>query len=230
MSTTALVLHSGGLDSTLCLLQAKAKGREVISLGIDYGQKHRIELDYARHQCERFKVSRKVLRVEWDKPVLHVPMGRTVAQMSRTVSPAFLPGRNAVFLTLACAEAAGVGASEVWIGVNAVDFSGYPDCRPEFVEAFQKMNRLAIPHGPKVVAPLLRMSKPQIARAAYRLGVKPGDVWCCYRPAVTPRGVEPCGRCDACLLHAHAWKAAGVSGALPPLDNVPRASKAKSRT
>jgi 7-cyano-7-deazaguanine synthase len=206
MNSKAVVLHSGGLDSTLCLLQAKKAGREVLSLSIDYGQRHRIELEYAGQQCERFKVERKVLRVEWDKPAHDVPVDRTVEEMKRSVSPAFLPGRNAVFLTLACAEAAGIGASEVWIGVNAVDFSGYPDCRPEFIEAFQVMMQKAIPNGPTVVAPLLHLSKPEIARAAYELGLRRGDVWCCYRPSLTARGVEPCGRCDACLLHEHAWR------------------------
>ena len=136
-------------------------------------------------------MARKVLRVEWDKPVLQIPSGRAVEEMRRTVSPAFLPGRNAVFLALACAEAAGIGASEVWVGVNAVDFSGYQDSAPEFIDAFRKMIRKAMPPGPKIVAPLLHMSKPQIARSAYRLGVRRGDVWCCYRPALTARGVDP---------------------------------------
>ncbi len=203
-----IVLHSGGLDSTVCLLKAKGMNREVISLGIDYGQKHRIELEYAKQQCERFKIVRKVLRIEWDKPHLNIPLDRSVQEMRQSVSPAFLPGRNALFLTLACAEAAGIGASEVWIGVNAVDFSGYPDCRPEFIKAFQKMIRVAIPKGPKIVTPLLHMSKPQIARIAHRLGLKKGDFWCCYRPALTSNGIEPCNRCDACLLHRHAWEKA----------------------
>jgi 7-cyano-7-deazaguanine synthase len=192
-------------------LKAKRLGRQVLSLGIDYGQRHRIELEYATHQCDRYEIERRVLRVEWDKPSREMPLNRQISEMRRNVSPAFLPGRNAVFLTLACAEAAGIGASEVWIGVNAIDFSGYPDCRPEFVAAFSKMVSLAMPNGPKVIAPLLRLSKPQIARAAVRLGIKRGDVWYCYRPDITPNGVVPCGRCDACLLHEHAWKHAQAS-------------------
>ncbi len=203
-----IVLHSGGLDSTVCLLTAKKSGHEVFSLGIDYGQRHHIELEYAKQQCERFGIVRRVLKVEWDKPTLHIPVDRQVQEMHRSISPAFLPGRNALFLVLACAEASAVGASEVWIGVNAVDFSGYPDCRPEFIKAFQKMISVAIPKGPKIVAPLLHLSKPQIARRAHRLGLKKGEFWCCYRPAVTIRGIEPCGHCDACLLHNYAWKKA----------------------
>jgi 7-cyano-7-deazaguanine synthase len=205
MKKKAVVLHSGGLDSTVCVLMAKQQGREVLSLGIDYAQRHRIELEYANNQCKRWDVARKIIRLEWDKPSLKIPLNRRVEQMKASVSPAFLPGRNAIFLVVACAEAAGIGASEVWIGVNAVDFSGYPDCRPEFIEAFRKMNSLAIPNGPRIRAPLLRLTKPQIARRAYRLGLRRGDVWCCYQPSLTPNGIEPCGKCDACVLHQYAW-------------------------
>ena len=204
----AIVLHSGGLDSTLCVLLAMQEGREVISLSVDYGQRHRIELEYADKQSQRYNISRKVLSVRWDKPANSIPLDRTISEMRQDVSPAFLPGRNALFLTLACAEASGIGASEVWIGVNAIDFSGYPDCRPEFIEKFRIMIEAAIPNGPKIVTPLLEMSKPEIARRAYEFGIRKGDVWCCYKPEITCRGIEPCGRCDACLLHEHAWREA----------------------
>jgi 7-cyano-7-deazaguanine synthase len=209
----AVILHSGGLDSTSCLLMAKEQGREVLSLGIDYGQRNRIEIEYANAQCKRIGVPRKIIRLEWDKPAVITPVNRTIAEMRRSVSPAFLPGRNAVFLVVACAEAAGIGANEVWIGVNAVDFSGYPDCRPAFIDAARKMTRLAVPNGPKIRTPLQNMTKPQIARLAFRLGLRRGDVWCCYQPAMTVRGVEPCGKCDACILHEYAWsKGLGQSG------------------
>lgn len=206
----AVVLHSGGLDSTLCLLMAKEGNRAVVSLGIDYGQRHRIELDYAAAQCRKYGVERRILRVEWDKPARDIPTGRSLDEIRAGVSPAFLPGRNAVFLTLACAEAAGIKAGEVWAGVNAVDFSGYPDCRPEFIDAFKAMIGVAIPGGPKIVAPLLHMTKPQIAAAARRLGLMPGDTWSCYQPRFTPKGISPCGECDACVLHDHAWRSTDV--------------------
>lgn len=208
MSLKALVLHSGGLDSTVCLLLALEQGRDVISLGVDYGQRHSIELEYARSQCSRKNIPRKIIRVEWDKPPLSIPTDRKVDEIGREISPAFLPGRNVVFLALACAEAVGLGANEVWTGVNAVDFSGYPDCTPRFVDAFRRMIVEAIPSGPSIVAPLLSMSKPKIARQAYRLGLREGDTWCCYQPVMVRRGVEPCGRCDACVLHKHAWEVA----------------------
>jgi 7-cyano-7-deazaguanine synthase len=206
----AIVLHSGGLDSTLCLLKAKEAGREVISLGIDYGQRHRIELEYAAVQSRRYDIERRVLRVEWDKPIREAPNNRSVNEIRSGVSSAFLPGRNAIFLILACAESAGMKAEEIWIGINAVDFSGYPDCRPEFLEAFKAMLRSAIPEGPEIVAPLIRMSKPQIATEAARLGLTPSDTWSCYRPCFGPLGITRCGQCDACILHEYAWKEAGT--------------------
>lgn len=208
MNTKAVVLHSGGLDSTVCLLLAKECGHDVLSVGVDYGQKSRAELLYASRQCQRFDVERRVIRVEWDKPAREIPLDRSVDEIRQQVSSAFLPGRNAVFLTLGCAEAAGIGAAEVWIGVNAIDYSGYPDCRPEFVEQFQNMISLAIPDAPQIVAPLIHMTKPEIAEEANRLGLAPGDTWSCYRPIATGKGFEPCGRCDACVLHQYAWKAA----------------------
>ncbi len=201
----AIVLHSGGLDSTLCMLLAREAGLSVVSFGIDYGQRHRLELEYAIAQCRRFGFERRVLRVEWDKPVRDVPTGRSLDEIRCGISPAFLPVRNALFLTLACAEATGINAEDVWIGINAVDFSGYPDCRPEFIDSFRKMINLAVPNGPKIVAPLLEMSKPQIAAEARRLGLAPGDTWSCYQPRFTDQGISPCGQCDACILHDHAW-------------------------
>lgn len=203
-----VVLHSGGLDSTLCLVMAMQAGHEVLSLGIDYGQRHRIELEYAAAQCRKYSVERRVLRVEWDKPTRHMPTGRSLDEIRVGVSPAFLPARNAVFLSLASAEAAGIGAGEVWIGVNAIDFSGYPDCRPEFINAFKAMINAAIPGGPQIVAPILQMSKPQIATEAHRRGLAPGDTWSCYRPSFTREGIRPCEECDACILHVHAWNQA----------------------
>jgi 7-cyano-7-deazaguanine synthase len=205
----ALVLHSGGLDSTLCLLMARKAGREVLSLGVDYGQSHRIELEYALGQCRKYDIERRVLRVEWDKPVRDIPTDRSLDEMRSSVSPAFLPGRNAVFLTLACAQAAGIECEEVWIGVNAVDYSGYPDCRPEFIDSFGVMIEVAIPGGAKIVTPLMEMSKAQIAAKAHELGLLPGDTWSCYKPRITAQGILPCNECDACILHDHAWREAG---------------------
>lgn len=202
-----VVLHSGGLDSTVCVLLAKSRGHSVISLGIDYNQRHHIELDYAASQCARFGIERRVIRVTWDKPKRVIPLNRSASQIRRGISSAFLPGRNGVFLMLAMAEAAGIQANEVWTGVNSIDFSGYPDCTPEFIESFRKMLRFAIPRGPKLVAPIQTKSKPEIGRLAKRLGLKNEDTWSCYRPQITNAGLSPCGECDACVLHQLAWNA-----------------------
>ena len=184
---------------------AISRGHEAVSLGVRYNQSHQIELDYAAAQCKQLNVERKVISVVWDKPQRVMPMGRTIDEIRSEVSTAFLPGRNGVFLMLGAAEAAGIGASEVWTGINSIDFSGYPDCRPEFVVSFKRMLALAIPKGPKLVAPLQRKSKPQIARIADRLGIGKTDTWSCYRPQISSSGLSPCGACDACKLHEYAW-------------------------
>ena len=150
-SNKVVILHSGGLDSTVCLLQAIEQGKEVISLGIDYNQKHKIENQFANAQCKTLNIERKIISLEWDKPFKIIPKGRSVDVIRNDVSPAFLEGRNIVFLALACAEAAGVKASEVWIGVNSLDFSGYPDCRPEFIDSFIEMLKHGYPNGPRII-------------------------------------------------------------------------------
>ncbi|WP_114953224.1 7-cyano-7-deazaguanine synthase QueC [Sphingosinicella terrae] len=201
-----LVLHSGGMDSTTCLYRARRAGAEVFSLGVDYGQRLSVELQFAQKQCEALGIPREVIRVEWRKPERTIPLGRSIEDMTSSISPAFLPGRNAVFLSLACAHASGIGADEVHIGLNAIEFSGYPDCTPQFLNAFIAMMGAANPGGPRIVAPLLHMSKPEIAELARDLGLGENDSWSCYRPQFTSGAVAPCGECDACRLHDHAWR------------------------
>jgi 7-cyano-7-deazaguanine synthase len=205
MTETVLVLHSGGLDSTTCLLAAQNEGHRVLSLGIDYGQAARAELQYANQQCESRSINRQVIKVEWAKPLRHMPLNRTIEEIRRSASTAFLPGRNALFLALALAHAAGVNAKRVVIGINCIDFSGYPDCTPKFLAAFTAMAQAADPLGPVISAPLLLKSKPEIARMAYALGLRRGDTWSCYRPTGGSEHPSPCGACDACSLHEHAW-------------------------
>ncbi len=200
-----IILHSGGLDSTVCLAMGLKNGHEVVSLGIDYGQRHRLELEYAKSQCKRFGVERHVIKLEWDKPAREIPKNRSIAEIKSGVSTAFLPGRNIVFFSIACAEAAGIGATEIWTGVNAIDFSGYPDCRPDFIESYSNMLSLGIPGGPKLISPILHKTKSEIAGIAKDLGIHKGDTWSCYSPQFHAGGVSPCGSCDACILHNEAW-------------------------
>jgi 7-cyano-7-deazaguanine synthase len=205
MSETVLVLHSGGLDSTTCLLAALNEGHRVLSLGIDYGQRARAELQYAYQQCESRRVDRKVIKLEWARPKRLLPLNRSVEEIRRETSTGYLPGRNALFLALALAHAAGVEATRIVIGINCVDFSGYPDCKPQFLEAFAAMARSADPSSPIISAPLLHKSKPEIARMAFALGLRHGDTWSCYRPKGSTERPVPCGACDACRLHEYAW-------------------------
>jgi 7-cyano-7-deazaguanine synthase len=174
-------------------------------LGIDYGQRLRVELTFADKQCREKQLDRQVIEVRWTKPDRIIPLDRTVEHIRADASPAFLPGRNMIFLALASAHGAGISADEVWTGINSIDFSGYPDCTPEFFEAFCKLHDIGSPQGPKIKAPLLKMSKPEIASLAYTMGIKKGDTWSCYRPEISNGTVAPCGRCDACKLHEHAW-------------------------
>lgn len=205
MRRRILVLHSGGMDSTVCLYAAHRAGHEVISLGIDYGQRLSVEMTFADQHCAALGLRREVIRVHWQKPDRDIPLDRNVDDMRASVSPAFLPSRNVVFLALATAHAAGLVADEVQIGLNCVDFSGYPDCTVEFFEAFKGMLRIANPEGPELTAPLLTMSKREIAVLAKDLGLGEWDTWSCYRPQLRDGAVTPCGQCDACRLHAHAW-------------------------
>ncbi len=204
-SKSVVVLHSGGLDSTTCLLLAKSEGFRPISLGVSYGQRS-VEMHFAASQCARFGIERHIIDVRWEKPARAVPMNRSVDEIRSGVSTAFLPGRNLLFLSLANAHASGVKAQEVWTGLNSVDFSGYPDCTPEFLAAFLQITSVANPNGPTTVAPLMTMSKPEIARMAQSLGLGPDDTWSCYRPSIEHGGIKPCGQCDACKLHAFAWQ------------------------
>jgi 7-cyano-7-deazaguanine synthase len=202
-----LVLHSGGMDSTTCLNMAHRKGDEVFSLGVNYGQRLVVELMFAQRQCNALGIPREVVKVSWRKPEREIPTGRSVEEMRASVSPAFLPSRNAVFLSIACAHAAGIGADEVHTGINSIEFSGYPDCTPEFLETFSAMMAIANPGGPRIVAPLLQMDKPAIAALAREHGIGEHDTWSCYRPVLRRGSVSPCGQCDACRLHDYAWRA-----------------------
>jgi 7-cyano-7-deazaguanine synthase len=214
----AVVLLSGGLDSATCLAVARARGFEAHALSVDYGQRHRGELGRARKLARALgAASHRVVRVDLSAfggsaltdRAIAVPKDRRPRAGRAAVPVTYVPARNTVLLGLALAFAETLGAGDVFIGVNAVDYSGYPDCRPAFLRAFERLARLATRAGVqgrrlRLHAPLLRRSKADIVRLGTRLGVPQALTLSCYDPV---RG-RACGRCDACLLRRRGFEEA----------------------
>lgn len=218
--SNAVVLLSGGLDSTTMLAMAKRE-HDVYALSFRYGQRHTQELEAARRIAARAEVKRHVvmdidLRIFGGSALtadIEVPKDRTAAAMTDAIPITYVPARNTIFLAFALAYAEVVSARDIYIGVNAVDYSGYPDCRPEYIEAFERMANLATRGGVEgtnpvqIRAPLLRLSKAEIIRAGIALGVDYSETSSCYDP---PPGGRACGRCDACQLRRKGFADAGV--------------------
>ncbi len=216
----AVVLLSGGLDSTTCLAVARAEGLEAHCLSVNYGQRHQGELARARRIARALGAAdHRVVRVDLSAfggsaltdRAIAVPKGRSVARMARDIPVTYVPARNTVLLALALAHAETAGAEDVFLGVNAIDYSGYPDCRPAFLRAFEKVARVATRAGVegrplRIRAPLLRLSKAEIVRLGTSLGVPYRMTLSCYDPV---RG-RACGRCDACRLRRKGFAEAGV--------------------
>ncbi|MBI4055293.1 MAG: 7-cyano-7-deazaguanine synthase QueC [Elusimicrobia bacterium] len=204
------------MDSAVCLYWAMAKGYDCQALSFDYGQRHRRELGFAERLCRRAGVPRRTvrLRLPWLKTNalnnrrMKIPARKLKVIAADGIPPTYVPGRNTVFLSLAMSLSDATGASAIVIGANALDFSGYPDCRPAFYRAFQRVlmrgsRSAAQGRGIRVLAPLLRLSKAQIVRLGRRLGVPLDTTWSCYAGRA-----RPCGRCDACLLRAKGFREA----------------------
>src|SRR5512144_3069407 len=216
----AVVLLSGGLDSTTCLAVARADGFEAHCLSVDYGQRHRGELTRARRLARALGAAgHRIVRVDLSAfggsaltdPEIAVPKGRSAARMARDIPVTYVPARNTVLLALALAYAETLGAEDVFVGVNAIDYSGYPDCRPAFLRAFERLARVATKAGVsgralRIRAPLLRLSKAGIIRLGTRLGVPYRLTQSCYDPI----GGRACGKCDACLLRRKGFAEAGL--------------------
>lgn len=215
--TLAVVLLSGGLDSMVCTALARAAGHRVIALTVDYNQRHRCELDAAARVAAALGVAEHV-----QLPLNLRSFGGS-ALTSDTAVPkdglapgipvTYVPARNTIFLSLALGLAEARGAKRIYVGVNALDYSGYPDCRPAFVEAFAATANLATRAGVEgdpflFETPLLHMTKADIAREAHRLGIDAGISWTCYDP--TPDGLH-CGECDACRLRHKGFVDAGLA-------------------
>jgi 7-cyano-7-deazaguanine synthase len=222
MSSPAVVLLSGGLDSTTCLAIARRDGFEVTAVSFRYGQRHTSELDAAARIAAAAGVARHVI-VDIDlgsvggsaltDESIEVPKGRDADHMGSDIPVTYVPARNTVFLSFAVAWAEVLGAADIFIGVNALDYSGYPDCRPEFIEAFETMANLATRAGVEgtrlhIHTPLLELTKAQIVELGTSLGVDYGETVSCYE---ADDSGAACGRCDACVLRRKGFADAGVA-------------------
>ncbi len=214
---SAVVLLSGGLDSATCAAQAIADGYEVIALSFDYGQRHDKELTAAKELVETFGIAEhqivKTNLAQWGgssltDPAMALPTeGKDLE--SKEIPSTYVPGRNTVFIAIALSLAEAKGAIAIYLGINAVDYSGYPDCRPEYLAAFQQLATLSSKaglegHAPKLVAPLVLDSKADIVRRALDLNVPIEKTWSCYSGEAVP-----CGQCDSCRIRDSALIEAG---------------------
>jgi 7-cyano-7-deazaguanine synthase len=220
MGERAVVLLSGGLDSATCLAAAIAEGLEAHALSVDYGQRHREELRRARRVAKALgAASHRVVRIDLaafggsalTDTAIAVPKRRPAKAISRGIPVTYVPARNTVLLSVSLALAETIGADHLFLGVNAIDYSGYPDCRPEFVRAFQRLARLATKAGVegapiRIRTPLQRLSKAGIVKLGARLGVPFALTLSCYDPL---RG-KACGACDACELRRKGFAEAGL--------------------
>lgn len=215
-----VVLLSGGLDSATVLAIAKDLGFEPYALTVIYGQRHSVEIEASKHVASGLgAVEHKFVSVNLDviggsalTDAIEVPKDRNEAEMT-DIPVTYVPARNTVMLSLALGYAEVIGANDIFVGVNAVDYSGYPDCRPEFVAAFEHLANLATKAGVegqtmRIHAPLIDLTKVQIIERGLSLGVDYGLTHSCYDPDVNGR---PCGRCDSCVIRAKAFEACGIA-------------------
>jgi 7-cyano-7-deazaguanine synthase len=222
----AICLLSGGLDSSTCLAIARQQGFDCYCLSFDYGQRHKIELEAAARIAEslgakELRIAKIDLRVFGGSALtadIDVPKNGYGAGSSDTIPVTYVPARNTIFLSFALAYAEVLQSSDIFIGVNAIDYSGYPDCRPEFIQAFERMANLATKTGVegrthlRIQMPLAAMSKADIARKAVELGVNVGLTHSCYDPDSSG---APCGACDSCVLRKKGFAEAGLKDPLP---------------
>jgi 7-cyano-7-deazaguanine synthase len=218
----AVVLLSGGIDSATTLAIARSRGFEICALSFRYGQRHLVELEAAVRIAQRYFVPQH-LTVDIDlrriggsalTSDLDVPKSRSVQEMGKDIPITYVPARNTIFLSYALAWAEVIGSSDIFIGVNALDYSGYPDCRPEYIEAYERMANLATKAGVegkqklKIHTPLIALSKAQIIRKGMELGVDYSLTHSCYDPGTDSAA---CGQCDSCLLRLKGFQEAGLS-------------------
>ena len=217
----AVVLSSGGIDSTTAMAIAKHEGFKIFSLSFFYGQRHAFELEAAQKVANAIGVTKHlVINIDLKQiggssltDDMDVPKDRDEQEMTREIPITYVPARNTIFLSFALAWAEVLRSSDIFIGVNAIDYSGYPDCRPEYIDAFERMANLATKAGVegitkiKIRTPLIRLTKAQIIKKGFNLGVDYSVTHSCYDPS--PQGLA-CGRCDSCFLRKKGFKEAGV--------------------
>lgn len=221
MTKKAVVLLSGGLDSSTCVAIAQKKGFEVNGLSFSYGQRHTVELEASKRIAKAMGINRHEI-IDIDLRAfggsaltddIDVPKGRNEAAMDAEIPVTYVPARNTIFLSFALAFAETIGADDIFIGVNALDYSGYPDCRPDYIAAFQDMARLATKIGIEgdqgvcINTPLIDMTKAEIIKTGIEIGVDYSMTTSCYDP--NEAGIS-CGQCDACLLRLKGFKEAGT--------------------
>jgi len=221
----AVVLLSGGIDSATTLAISKNEGYITYAISFDYGQRHSIELEKAAKTAELLKAEKHVVMdIDLRKfggsaltDSIPVPKNRNEKDISHDIPPTYVPARNTIFLSLALGWAESIEAEDIFIGVNAIDYSGYPDCRPEYIEAFQKMASLATKAGVegkskiKIHTPLINMGKAEIIKKGASLGVDFSLTHSCYDPLSSG---NPCGRCDSCLLRLKGFRDASLKDPL----------------
>jgi len=212
---------SGGLDSSVCLAFARREGYTCCALSFDYGQRHKSELEAAARVAGHFGVERHIVaRIGLNAfggsaltADIAIPKARSLEEMAHGIPVTYVPARNTIFLSFALAWAEVLESSDIFIGVNALDYSGYPDCRPEFIEAFERMANLATKAAVEgrtrlqIHTPLIRLTKAQIVALGRELGVPFGQTSSCYDPGPDGRA---CGQCDACLLRRKGFEEAGI--------------------
>jgi 7-cyano-7-deazaguanine synthase len=217
----SVVLLSGGVDSTTTLAIAKSQGFDVYAFSFHYGQRHKVELEAAKQIAQYFQVSKHLimdidLRLFGGSALtdnIEVPKKRKTEEMSKAIPVTYVPARNTIFLSFALAWAEILGAEDIFIGVNALDYSGYSDCRPEYIAAFERMANLATKAGVegrqklKIHTPLIQMTKAQIIKKGLELGADYSLTHSCYDPSEIG---EACGQCDSCLLRLKGFREAGV--------------------
>ena len=226
MMKKAVVLLSGGVDSATTLAIARAEGYECYALSFAYGQRHVRELESAKRVAQALGAKEHLILTLDLRAIggsaltaeIPVPKGRNAEEIGRGIPITYVPARNTIFLSHALAWAEVLGAQDIFFGANVYDFSGYPDCRPEYVEAFEKLANLATKAGVegtsrfRIHTPLIRMTKAQIIKRGRSLGMDFGLTWSCYAP--TPDG-KACGLCDSCLLRKKGFAGGGLTDPLP---------------